>query len=465
MHHTHQTTIPEKTKSTMDATTGPADRAYLFPVLRWSEILQCMSELGIELTKQDVQEPQHSKEKLRTVYLQLLEIGMGKTQEDLQVPPTGDNLTYPELHTDVSEFRLFRYLRELFQTCGYDDFSMRDLHCVAVTPKRLREQLSAFINLAKFREEQLQVYYELHESRNVLLQELHKTNDEHAVLDKEWAQAEQIAVENNDHVEQVLMECQELEVNIASQNKVQAAKRQEASMLKKRSNELKDEIANAEWALQELQAERDQIQAQVVTSPSRRQQQLEHRKHELHQQKENYNSMQQELQVCQVKTYNLQQATRDLKAAKANLDELQELANSLKLETQQYQNTLHLIQGNETEIADLQSASEEAQRTLQRVEEGIRGQRKQHGLQLQAMNEASDAAKARLLHVEKDRRTAMQKVDTSEQEVQEMELLMQRQREETTLEIQEMIVEYKETERVILERIRAQQEALQAATV
>ena len=49
---------------------------------------------------------------------------------------------------------------------GYASFSWRDLHCP--TPKRLRYQLSAIINLAKYREEQLRVYAELNEPVRIL---------------------------------------------------------------------------------------------------------------------------------------------------------------------------------------------------------------------------------------------------------------------------------------------------------
>jgi Nuf2 family len=47
----------------------------------------------------------------------------------------------------------------------YPNFSLRDLH--APDAKRLRHQLSAVINFAKFREEQLKFYAELNEPVSV----------------------------------------------------------------------------------------------------------------------------------------------------------------------------------------------------------------------------------------------------------------------------------------------------------
>ena len=61
----------------------------------------------------------------------------------------------------------------------------------------------------------------------------------------------------------------EIETEIARQNKVQAAIRQESTALKKRANELKDEIATASLALEEANAEEGQLASRVVSSPAR----------------------------------------------------------------------------------------------------------------------------------------------------------------------------------------------------
>jgi hypothetical protein len=68
---------------------------------------------------------------------------------------------YPELHQEFNELQFYICVRDLMTMAGYASFSWRDLHCP--TPKRLRYQLSAIINLAKYREEQLRVYAELNE--------------------------------------------------------------------------------------------------------------------------------------------------------------------------------------------------------------------------------------------------------------------------------------------------------------
>lgn len=55
---------------TMDLSTGPP--TYIFPILKSSEILQCLSEIEVPLTKQELTEPARHKEKLRGVFLAMV---------------------------------------------------------------------------------------------------------------------------------------------------------------------------------------------------------------------------------------------------------------------------------------------------------------------------------------------------------------------------------------------------------
>lgn len=89
----------------------------------------------------------------------------GKDEQALQPPDTikqeAENAKFPILHEDFGDMFFFRTLRGVLKASGYPFFGLSDLH--APTPKRLRVQLSALINLAKFREEQLEFLEQLHE--------------------------------------------------------------------------------------------------------------------------------------------------------------------------------------------------------------------------------------------------------------------------------------------------------------
>lgn len=55
--------------------------------------------------------------------------------------------------------KFYKSLRKCMKACGIHDFGWKDLHYP--TAKRFRSQLSAAINMAKFREDQLKLYAEL----------------------------------------------------------------------------------------------------------------------------------------------------------------------------------------------------------------------------------------------------------------------------------------------------------------
>ena len=65
---------------------------------------------------------------------------------------------YPVLHEDFGDMFLFRTLRLVLDSAGYPFFSLADLH--APSPKRLRLQLCAMINFAKYRQEKLDLWEE-----------------------------------------------------------------------------------------------------------------------------------------------------------------------------------------------------------------------------------------------------------------------------------------------------------------
>jgi len=55
---------------TMDLTTSTPLNS--FPPLKMSDILDCMRELGMELTKQELLEPSRNKERVRQIYIYLV---------------------------------------------------------------------------------------------------------------------------------------------------------------------------------------------------------------------------------------------------------------------------------------------------------------------------------------------------------------------------------------------------------
>eukprot|EP00966_Prymnesium_polylepis_P246852 5708756-Prymnesium_polylepis.1 len=76
-------------------------------------------------------------------------------------------LEFPELHDEsVSTMAFLRACQRLLSTCGISDFTLTDL--TKPEYKRLRRNISAVINFAKFREERLTRYVEFTQETDAL---------------------------------------------------------------------------------------------------------------------------------------------------------------------------------------------------------------------------------------------------------------------------------------------------------
>jgi kinetochore protein Nuf2 len=352
-------------KKAMGGVETISNTQFIFPVLKNGEILQCMAELGIDLSKAELSEPQRHKEKVRKVFWQLLEVCRGTTEEDLQrqlptsmgqlgcVPPAEQ-----ELHEDnMVEMLFFQEMRQCMKTCGILDFSWKDLHYA--TAKRFRCQLSATINMAKFREEQLKIYSELNEPRHQLLLTLEELHAENAQLQEQLDQVHAESTAKMEEYDRVAKECQELESEIARSNKLQASKREEASQLKKQNNATKDELAAATWNLQETQAEEEGLLGKLVSSPDRRRRELESKKETLEKEKAETRRLQQEISEGKAKSVRLQGAIRDLEATMALQQQVLEEASRFEEAKRQVDETTKEIDANKVKTSELSEIGRE----------------------------------------------------------------------------------------------------------
>eukprot|EP00980_Cylindrotheca_fusiformis_P006599 scaffold1390_cov138-Cylindrotheca_fusiformis.AAC.2 len=436
---------------------------FIFPVLKSSEILQCMTELGIELSKVELTEPQRHKEKVRKVFWQLLDICCGITEEDLQKEsPSTESLPYPDIHDDFTDMFFFRELRKCLATCGVYDFSWKDIH--APVPKRFRCQLSAIINMAKFREEQLKVYAELNEPRAQLLLTLEDIHKEHEQLNEQLQEAQAESNVQMEELDQVATECERLESEIARCNKEQASKREKAAGLKREGNNLKDELASATWAFQEAQAEEEKLMSQVVSSPDRRKDELARKKERLEKEKQESSRLQEEIQKTKAYSVVLQHSIKDVQETMHLQQKVMEEASKYEEEMGKVHETIKEVEENNEKTQELVEKADEAERGLLRVEEKLSHMRKQGKMKMEAAQDRLDTANSQLVLVEKERREGMARVEAGEAEVRALEAKMKEEQLKTDREISSLIAEYKETEQAFMRRNERRMQIIEGAT-
>ena len=241
---------------------------YSFPILTNDEIRSCLKELKIELSERDLLRPTH--ESLRHVYESAYELFFNvNLDEDETFQPDPEiaeevGMEFPELYEDAIPNVLFlSRLQELMLKIGVEDFSFKDVWKPEYT--RTRRNMSALINFAKFREEQLIEFADIINECAEEEEKLREAKREHERLRAEVEQAEkrkateEYREEDEEELRQLERENRVLEEEIAEQERVLArqereiAEEEEHAMREREQLEkLEEELAKAEKTNKEL---------------------------------------------------------------------------------------------------------------------------------------------------------------------------------------------------------------------
>ncbi|KAJ1962598.1 kinetochore-associated Ndc80 complex subunit nuf2, partial [Dimargaris xerosporica] len=162
--------------------------SYIFPTLKPSEILQCMNDLQIPFTEEDLAKP--TALRMQMAYEAFIDIFMGITAEQFENSEAqlANLVEHPNIYTNSAQLIIFsRHIGRLMREVGIDDFSLRDI--LKPEPGRVRKIISAVINFAKFREEQMVIYDKYVNQADELAQELEQLQNEQQELQDQISQA------------------------------------------------------------------------------------------------------------------------------------------------------------------------------------------------------------------------------------------------------------------------------------
>ena len=395
-----------------------------------------------------------------------IEFGLGVTEEEIRSPSksaqaTRAALPHPDLHEEsLAELRFLRLCMKFTRLCGLPDFGWRDLH--APTSRRFRRQLSGAINFARFREERVPIYDELTEQRQEVARHLTEAKAERRTLAQDLEDAKAATDECFRELEEVGTDVSEIETEIARQNKVQAAIRQESTALKKRANELKDEIATSSLALEEANAEEGQLASRVVSSPARIKKEMNGLLEKLEIERAGAAAAEKEAALVRRKANNVERAERAVAAAASALSEATEAKERCEGAEGEVRDLEASVANLGARTSSLAETAENEARRVQRAEEAIGHVRKQGQTRLDAAGDALSQAQADLVRVEKGRRDGIARVESSEAEGRALEDGIDAERREAENEIADMIEDYRRVEAVALESNLALMRAIDA---
>lgn len=147
------------------------------------------------------------------------------------------------------------------------DFSLKDLH--KPDAQKLRRNLSAIINFAKYREEKLIAYTELQEKHEHLVSERHRLAKENEALQAELAGLQEERDAELPEVARVEAEIDMVYGENQSLNNQQATLSAEVRNLKQEANKLQDEASQLSLKLNSASVVEEDLKMQIVHSPQK----------------------------------------------------------------------------------------------------------------------------------------------------------------------------------------------------
>lgn len=246
----------------------PPTQQYSFPILKIDEVLLCLSELSIDAVAADLNEPTPGK--VEQIYSQLVELLLDERREDM-VQPNFNGMTeleYPELHEQsVSTVAFLRACQRLLTTCGINDFTMEDL--TKPDKKKLKRNISAVINFAKFREERLNTYVEFTQETDALEEKKKQLQAENERLVTEWTEASKKKAHEQPEEERLVAENKKREVVVRDLWNEQTKVQEECRVFKSQLHEVQDEIRETKYKLLNAKEEVEQLSLQIVADPKK----------------------------------------------------------------------------------------------------------------------------------------------------------------------------------------------------
>lgn len=431
---------------------------YRFPILKNAEIIECLAEAGIELNENELMEPQRHKEKVKQVFLSLVELGHGLDQDSFSQTSMSEmkyvqSLPYPDMHTDsFSSMKFFFACQRFMNICGNSDgFSFNDLG--APDKKRFRRQLSAAINFIKFREDRLVLYAELHDQREELLQGLQEVRGEKNELAKALAQAKQEAQKRWDEVNVIDADCVDMEAEMAQQNKLQRSLRGESEELKKQANRLKDQIATTELALQEMDAEERKLLPKIVDSPDELQIKIADLNTLLEQEKKRLKEAEGEVKVAETRVKNVTRAMGDISAAMTLMDELAVEKKKYCQIVEEIETLKDSIRANKEQVEQLENQRQQRQEDLALIEQETEQNRHESRQKVEEVQSALRDATSQLQSVEKERRDAKTTLEQYQEDVRVLHTIIDEEQAKAKSEIKDILSEFRQMEKTILYRL------------
>mmetsp|Transcript_14324 Transcript_14324/g.21451 ORF Transcript_14324/g.21451 Transcript_14324/m.21451 type:complete len:476 (+) Transcript_14324:73-1500(+) len=441
--------------------TMPPRQVYSFPILKSSEIMLCLNELGITISEEDIAHPEKNKDQVRRIYEYLTELCTGITREEISQPVFAGlkHLSFPDLHEDsVPYINSFRACQKMMEVCGIHDFTIKDL--MSPTAKRFRRQLSGILNFAKFREERFALLNDLTGRRESILSAYNKSKNKSDELTRKLAHLHEQTKEEVDVMAELEADCKRVEATIGELNHKQAEMREDIACLKSDNTKLKDALAARNVYLEELYHGRRKLQSQIVSSPARFRKQITDVATCLQEEQQSVRSSERKHRELLAWSLYLDECLGVVSAAQDSLNDLHVAASKYKTAMQELDEYDHQVELKRGNLQNLELSIHQLQRQGSRSEEKVGHIRTQAQNRTRESRHAIDLLHSQIVKAERFRQETIEKAEKMEADVRQLQREMGMEKQFHDQEIGDMISAYRKAEKLVYSHLNGIHEKL-----
>lgn len=296
----------------------------------------------------------------------------GKRPEDFAQPSFGclDEVEYPELYDDaIPQLNYLRQCQKMFEAAQFDEFGLRDIH--APEKSRFHWELSALINLHKFRQTRLAMIEEIVGNFDEMAERERRNNDERTQFERDISVIEEARAKDEPEVEALREHVAELGLKLSSLHKQQIEltdrTRDAKGLLTKRT----EHAAAVKVKRMSEMEDVDRYRMRVVSSPDRVKAEMDEMAENLSSEKLNVSSMERRTRTLRMRTDAISKTGQDIEKAGTAMDVViveQERAKTLQKEIDERRSAL---KENEREIAAIKNSQGHLERVVNSVQQKL----------------------------------------------------------------------------------------------
>lgn len=403
----------------------PPRPLYSFPELKSAEILQCMEDLRIPLGEAELAKP--TCQIVQRVFEAFAEIFMGVPRDQISGSQPAfrivESLEHPDLHIDsINLISFYRLIMKLMVEIGIEDFSLRDL--IRPEAPRLRLILSAVINFAKFREEQLSVFEEFSrrgeeaaEQRDKLARRQDELTAKIGHIKSKFQQEESTVLALREESAKMLQNLRELK-------KEQMALSSALEGLKAQKQEASERMAQVQFLLGNTKQECNKLKSRIVHSPEKLLQIIAEMNASITHEKSNLGALEKKSRDLQMKLDSLAEleleivrTIQGMESLQADLRKKSELINKVREERESIERQQILAKDLAIKEGQMARQLASAQDKLNRLQQNQEERRGKIKVQLKALQDEYQA-------VADDRNQCLSKIEQSDRLVKDFEMKM-----------------------------------------